>query len=252
MKMKQFSRIAAVFMLGICTAGCVSEQEAAPVSDSIPPETAAAETAAAQQELSEEEIIASVIDSGKEQTVCIFTPNGNNGTGFIHNRQYVITNEHVLYDTDDFTMQDVNGREYTGTVIYRDPADDIAVIRAEDMNGSSVIFGDSDALSVGDTLICIGNPAEGEPFSSCTGRCLELDEALEQKIDRNRRFIHADADIVSGYSGGPVFNMNGELIGSSTAAYILDLSAYEFDHLSLIIPISRVREQIETACTQQK
>ncbi len=252
MKMKQFSRIAAVLMLGICTAGCASGQEAAPASNSFPPETAAAETGEAQQELSEEEIIASVIESGKEQTVCIYTPDGNNGTGFIYDRHYVITNEHVLYDTDDFTLQDVNGQEYAGTVIYRDPADDIAVIRAEDMNGSSVTFGDSDALSVGDTLICIGNPAEGEPFSSCTGKCLELDEVLEQKTDRHHRFIHADADIVSGYSGGPVFNMNGELIGLSNAAYMLDLSAYEFDHLSLIIPVSRVREEIESACAQDE
>ncbi len=250
MKMKQFSRIVMIILLGTCIAGCSPGQETAPAQNSSLPETIPAETAEAVQEPTEEEIIASIIDAGKEQTVCIFTATGNNGTGFIYNGQYVVTNEHVLYDTDDFTMRDVNGKEYTGTVVFGDPANDIAVIRTEDLTGSSVTFGDSDALSVGDTLICIGNPAEGEPFSSCTGKCLELDEALEQKVDRNNRFIHTDADLISGYSGGPVFNMKGEVIGLGNAAYVEDLSAYEFDHLSLIIPINRVREQIEAACKQ--
>lgn len=54
-----------------------------------------------------------------------------------------------------------------------------------------------------------------------------------------------DANIVSGYSGGPVFNSRGEVVGISNAAYIGDLSEYEFDHLSLIIPIDSVKEMIE-------
>ena len=244
--MEQFSRFAVVLMLAL--SGCASAKEPAPAVQSSPPETMPAETPEPEQ--SEEKGIDSVYESGKEQTICIFTPNGNNGTGFIYDGQYVITNEHVLYDADDFTLQDMNGREYKGTVIFKDPGNDIAVIRSEDLSGSSVVFGDSDSLSVGDVLLCIGNPAEGEPFSFCTGQCLELDEELEQKIDRDHRFIHADADIISGYSGGPVFNTDGEVIGLSYAAYVEDLSAYEFDHLCLIIPINRVRELIETACAQ--
>lgn len=54
-----------------------------------------------------------------------------------------------------------------------------------------------------------------------------------------------DADIVSGYSGGPVFDRHGELIGISNAAYMGDLSEYELDHVSLIIPINSVKEMIE-------
>lgn len=149
-------------------------------------------------------------------------------------------------------MQDVNGQEYTGTVIYRNPADDIAVIKAEGLSGTSVTIGDSDALSAGDPLLCIGNPFDGEPFSYCTGKCLDLDEELEQQVDKNSVFIHSDADLVSGYSGGPVFNINGEMIGLGNGAFMNDLSAYQLEHLSFMIPISRVMEQIETACTQSK
>ena len=53
---------------------------------------------------------------------------------------------------------------------------------------------------------------------------------------------------VSGYSGGPAFNMKGELIGISNAAFTQDLSEYGFDHLGLLIPIDRVKDQIEAHC----
>lgn len=59
------------------------------------------------------------------------------------------------------------------------------------------------------------------------------------------RYIALDANISSGYSGGPAFNINGELIGINNAGYIGDLSEYEFDHLSFIIPINRVKQIIE-------
>ena len=57
-----------------------------------------------------------------------------------------------------------------------------------------------------------------------------------------------ETPIVSGYSGGPVFNLSGELIGISNAAYTGDLSEYDFDHLSLLIPINRVKAVIEENC----
>ena len=57
-----------------------------------------------------------------------------------------------------------------------------------------------------------------------------------------------ETPIVSGYSGGPVFNLYGELIGISNAAYSGDLSEYDFDHLSLLIPINRVKAEIEENC----
>jgi S1-C subfamily serine protease len=61
-------------------------------------------------------------------------------------------------------------------------------------------------------------------------------------------YIPSDADLRSGYSGGPVVNLSGELIGISNAAYTGDLSAYGLEHRSLIIPINRVRKEIEENC----
>ncbi len=195
-----------------------------------------------------ENMIETVYRAGKEHTVCIFTSGGNNGAGFVYHGHYVITNEHVLYGADGFTILTPGGQEYEGEVIFTDRETDIAVIKAEGLAGGSVIFGDPETVSAGDLLVCIGNPAAGEPFSFCTGKRLELPAELQEKIDRHHRYIPADADIVSGYSGGPVFNLDGDLIGICNAAYAGDLSAYQLEHLGLIIPLSRVRQEIEEAC----
>ena len=168
--------------------GCAREK----AMDEAVPSASAEVTPESVQETSEETVKDSVYETGRQQTVCIFTDSGNNGTGFVYQQQYVITNEHVLYEASGFVMRDYEGREYQGTVIFSDSDDDIAVIRAEDMDLTSVNFGDSDAVSAGDELICIGNPAEGEPFSMVSGTVLNLDDELRQKADR--KFMDAYPD----------------------------------------------------------
>ena len=101
---------------------------------------------------------------------------------------------------------------------------------------------------MGEQVVLIGNPVDGTPFSYCTGKRVELEEKFCEQVNSRKWYIPVDADIVSGYSGGPVFNLRRELIGISNAAYIGDLSDYEFDYLGFIIPINKVKEQIETNC----
>ena len=78
-----------------------------------------------QEEKLEEETIESVYRNGAEETMCIFTSGGNNGTGFLYKEKYVITNAHVLYDADDFTLQDVNGQVYEGSIVFEDDNTDM-------------------------------------------------------------------------------------------------------------------------------
>lgn len=196
-------------------------------------------------EITVEEQMEAIYNNALESTFCIFTSNNNNGTGFLYQDTYIITNAHVLYDTDDFTLVDHQKKEHEGTVIFTDHQTDIAIIQIDDYEGRSVTLGDSDAVSVGEQLVLIGNPAGGEPFSFCTGKCVELDEELQQLNTPEKWYIPTDANIISGYSGGPAFNLNGELIGICNAAYTGDLSDYAFDHLSFLIPINRVIEQID-------
>ena len=198
--------------------------------------------------MTEEEAIDRLYRECLSRTVCIFTPGGNHGTGFIYDGSCVITNAHVLYDTDEFTLTDQAGNETGGTVIFRDESTDIAIIRMDGDPGESVVFGDSDLVKTGDQFLCIGNPDDGEPFAYCTGRCIEPDESLVKGIDPSGIYIPLDAPIVSGYSGGPVFNMDGELVGISHAAYSGDLSAYDLEHLSFAIRINSVKDEIIAGC----
>lgn len=249
-------RYLALFVVICCSVSCLTgcganeldqdpqHSEETPAADAETAENDSGQAA----EITEEEKIESLYRECAKLTYCIFTSSDSKGTGFLYNGKYVITNAHVLYEADDFYLKDIEGNEHKGTVIFKDDSADIAVIRLEEKQNGSVCFGDSDTVAVGEQLLMIGNPYNGDPFSFCTGRRLELDEEFRHLIDRREQFIPLDADIVSGYSGGPAFNMAGELIGISNAAYIGDLSAYDFDHLSLIIPINRVRDLIDENC----
>ena len=194
---------------------------------------------------SEPEDIETVYDRCVQNVVCIYTTEGNNGTGFIYNEEFVITNAHVLSEQDTFTMADTEERELGGTIIMSDHASDIAIIRLDENLGKSVTFGDSDSLNVGEEAVFIGNPYSGESFSYCIGKRIDPGDELSERFNPESRYIAMDADIVSGYSGGLVFDRHGELIGISNATYIGDLSEYELDHVSLIIPINSVKEIIE-------
>ena len=81
----------------------------------------------------------------------------------------------------------------------------------------------------------------------CSGKRVELKGDLQQ-LDQGKCYIPINANIVSRYSGDPAFNLQGKLVGFSNAAYVGDLSAYDFDYLGFIIPIDRVKELIEENC----
>ncbi len=248
---RYFVPVLLVCSLAFCLTGCGTngvQQEPQHIQTPAANSDTVEEGHAQEAEMTEEEKIESLFRKCAELTYCIFTSTDSNGTGFLYKGEYVITNAHVLYEADDFYLKDVDGNEHKGSVVFKDDSADIAVIRLDEKQNGSVRFGDSDTVAVGEQLLMIGNPYNGDPFSFCTGKRLELDEELRHQINRREQFIHLDADIVSGYSGGPAFNMAGELIGISNAAYIGDLSAYDFDHLSLIIPINRVRDMIDASC----
>ena len=236
---------AAMISAALCISGCNSKEPEEAIAED---QTSVHDESRKEPEIpSEEEQIRTVYQNSLESTFCIFTPGGNNGTGFLYNDTYVITNAHVLYDTDQFTLMDAEKNEYTGTVVFTDYETDIAVIQADQIHGKSVRLGNSDDVRSGDRLILIGNPADGEPFSFCTGERLKPVDFVQQ-MDQEGLYIPSDADLRSGYSGGPVFNLSGELIGISNAAFTGDLSEYGLEHLSLIIPINRVRKEIEENC----
>ncbi len=138
------------------------------------------------------------------------------GSGFVIDPSgIIITNNHVIADADEITIEFTDGTELEATVIGTDPKTDIAVLKVEPAKElQAVKFGSSAASRVGDWVMAIGNP-----FGQGSSVTLGIVSAINRDIRSGPydAFIQTDAAINRGNSGGPLFNMDGEVIGINTA-----------------------------------
>ncbi len=137
------------------------------------------------------------------------------GSGFVISEDgYVVTNNHVIEGADEITIEFFSGEELEAKVIGTDPNTDIALLKVEaDKPLPFVTFGDSNTARVGDWVIAMGNPL-GQGFSVSAGIVSARNRALSGTYDD---YIQTDAAINRGNSGGPLFNMDGDVIGVNTA-----------------------------------
>ena len=138
------------------------------------------------------------------------------GSGFIIDEKgIVITNNHVIQDAEDIIVR-VNGdQEFKAKVLGADPLSDIAVLQLETKKKFiPVQFGDSDKARIGDWVIAIGNPF-GLGGTVTSGIISARNRSIG--LSRYEDYIQTDASINSGNSGGPLFDMNGDVIGINTA-----------------------------------
>ena len=138
------------------------------------------------------------------------------GSGFIIDQKgIVVTNNHVIQDAEDIIVR-VNGdKEFKAKVIGADPLSDIAVLQLETKEKfTPVKFGDSDKARIGDWVIAIGNPF-GLGGTVTSGIISARNRSIG--LSRYEDYIQTDASINSGNSGGPLFDMNGDVIGINTA-----------------------------------
>ena len=138
------------------------------------------------------------------------------GSGFIIDEKgIVVTNNHVIQDAEDIIVR-VNGdQEFKAKVLGADPLMDIAVLQLEtDKKFTPVAFGDSDKARIGDWVIAIGNPF-GLGGTVTSGIISARNRSIG--LSRYEDFIQTDASINSGNSGGPLFDMDGNVIGINTA-----------------------------------
>jgi len=138
------------------------------------------------------------------------------GSGFvIDSSGIVITNNHVVGDANEIMVIFNDGRKLKAKVLGKDSKVDVAVLKVEsDKQLKTVKFGDSDKMRVGDGVIAVGNPfGLGETVTS------GIISARNRNIDSGPYddFLQTDASINKGNSGGPLFNMQGEVIGINTA-----------------------------------
>jgi serine protease Do len=142
------------------------------------------------------------------------------GSGFIVGKEgIVVTNNHVIEDADEITVTTADGEDFPATVIGRDALSDVAVLKIQHENGDDfpfVSFGDSDEERIGDWVIAIGNPF-GQAGTVTAGIISARNRTLNAGNDVE--FLQTDASINRGNSGGPLFNMKGEVIGVNTAIF---------------------------------
>jgi serine protease Do len=137
------------------------------------------------------------------------------GSGFIIKQEgVVITNNHVIANAEDILIR-VGDKEYNAEVIGADPYMDLAVLKMKTKDKfKPVSFGDSNKARVGDWVVAIGNPF-GLGGTVTSGIISARNRQIG--LTRYEDFIQTDASINQGNSGGPLFNLNGEVIGVNTA-----------------------------------
>lgn len=137
------------------------------------------------------------------------------GSGFVISADgYVVTNNHVIEGADEILIEFFEGGELPAVVVGTDKNTDIALLKVDsDTPLDFVSFGDSDTARVGDWVMAMGNPL-GQGFSVSAGIVSQRGRALQGAYDD---YIQTDAAINRGNSGGPLFDMDGKVIGVNTA-----------------------------------
>ena len=166
------------------------------------------------------------------------------GSGFILTEDgYILTNEHVIEDSNSITVAMYDGTSYPARVVGYDAGNDIAVLKIDATGLTPVTLGNSDALEVGDEVVAIGNPLGELTFSLTKGNVSALNRAVTLSSNVTMNLIQTDAAINSGNSGGALFNMYGEVVGITNAKYSSSgySSSASIDNIGFAIPINSVR-----------
>ena len=169
------------------------------------------------------------------------------GSGVIVTKDgYILTNNHVVDEADEVKVVLLDGREFTGKVVGKDPKTDVAVLKIDGKDLPFLEMADSDKIEVGDIVLAVGNPfGIGQTVTmgmiSATGRAtLGLDY---------EDFIQTDAAINPGNSGGALVDVDGRLIGINTA--ILSRSGGN-QGIGFAIPASLARDVMESLVSDGK
>ena len=167
----------------------------------------------------------------------------SSGSGvLISSNGHIVTNYHVIEESESIVILDNEGAQYEGKIIGSDKSTDIAVIKIEKTNTPHLIFGNSDSIQVGEWVLAVGNPFKLKStvtagIVSAKGRNINF--LSRQGIES---FIQTDAAINPGNSGGALVNSHQELIGINTA--ILSSSG-KYEGFSFAIPSNIVQKVVK-------
>jgi serine protease Do len=176
------------------------------------------------------------------------TTSAASGSGFIFSSDgYIITNFHVVENSDSITVSLFDGRSYDAELIGYDAGNDVAILKVDATDLTPVVLGDSDQLNIGDDVVAIGNPLGELTFSLTSGVVSAKDREITMASGATMRLIQTDCAINSGNSGGALLNLYGEVVGITNAKYSSDSSREaSIDNIGFAIPINKAREIAES------
>jgi len=155
------------------------------------------------------------------------------GSGFfISNDGYIITNAHVIRDADKIIVSTTDQKEYDAKLVGSDKRTDIALLKIKDKGNKQVEIGDSDKVKVGQWVVAIGNPF-GFDYTATTGIISAVSRSLPDGT--YVPFLQTDAAVNPGNSGGPLFDLQGRVIGVNSQIYS---NTGSFNGLAFAIPIN--------------
>ena len=166
------------------------------------------------------------------------------GSGFIITDDgYIVTNYHVIEGANKVKVTTYDDKSYDAEIIGSDQTNDIAVLKIDATGLEAVTLGDSDALSVGDDVVAIGNPLGELTFTLTSGVVSAKDRQITTSNSVMMNLIQTDCAINSGNSGGALFNMYGEVVGVTNAKYSTNSSTEaSIDNIGFAIPINTVKD----------
>lgn len=141
------------------------------------------------------------------------------GSGFFVSADgYVVTNHHVISDATKVSITTAAGKQYSAKIVGSESSNDVALLKVDGEEFSCVEVGSSASLAVGDQVVAIGNPL-GTLTATLTSGYVSAKDRTVTTDGTAMNMLQTDAAINSGNSGGPLFNMKGEVVGITTAKY---------------------------------
>ncbi|MDD5937628.1 MAG: trypsin-like peptidase domain-containing protein [Clostridiales bacterium] len=168
------------------------------------------------------------------------------GSGFVITQDgYILTNYHVIDGASSIKVAFVDGTTYDATLVGGEEANDIAVLKIDTTGLTPVKLGDSDNLVVGEQVCAIGNPLGELTFTYTSGSVSAKDRSITMENGEVMNMLQTDTAINSGNSGGPLFNMYGEVIGITSAKYSSSSSSNaSVEGIGFAIPINDVKDMV--------
>ncbi len=164
------------------------------------------------------------------------------GSGIVMTEDgYILTNQHIIDAANRASVVLPDGTELDALLIGEDTQTDIAVLKVEATGLTPAVFGDSDALSVGDAVAAIGNPLGSNLSGTLTDGIISAINRDIQVSGRRMTLLQTDAALNEGSSGGPLINMYGQVVGITSLRMVSRSSEVNVEGIGFAIPSTTVK-----------